>query len=246
MESQRIKENRREKFLSKMEKRNNNNNCRSNNLSSFISNTSPITKDYPSIFQFSGVNNQKKCNYLNNNPNLSSFTGNNNSYFNSFNQNHFTNNSVNNQIKFNHNNNKVNYSEIIEKINQFDYMINFQSIIKKILLIILTLFHCWNYPPLEDTFVFKYTFIILELTSLFFNKYYNDRKKEISKNGFNNYDNGKSSDEIGKIDLIFNYLIKYFGIFNHIFVIINFVNDFILDLSIIFIINILFFLKNQD
>ena len=132
---------------------------------------------------------------------------------------------------------KINYNEIMEKINQFDNMINFQNIIKKILIIILSIIHCLNNSLLDNT-IAKYTLIIVEISSFIFNKYYNDQKKKltnnnISQNNQNNI-NVKPPDKSTKIAKL---LFLNIEIFNNIFFLTNVIKDIFADISILFFIN---------
>ena len=126
-------------------------------------------------------------------------------------------------------------------MNQFDYMINFQIILKKIFIIILTILHCLDYPPLNNSFIFKYTLIVLEMSSLLFNKYYNEQKKNLNKK------NNINEEPSGQIEIIVEFLKSQFTIFNQFFYVIKFIIDMIIDFSILFIINVLFFIiSNED
>ena len=137
---------------------------------------------------------------------------------------------------------KINYNEIMEKIYQFDSIINFQNIIKKLLVIILSIIHCLNNSLLDNKIV-KYTLIIIEISSFIFNKYYNDQKKNltninISKNNQNNI-NAKPPDKSEKVA---GLLILNIEIFNNIFFLTNIIKDIFADISILFFINISFFI----
>ena len=230
MESKETKENRRAKFLAKMENKN-----KAKKEKKEIIIKPPSEQNAWSISQINSIpqkqstqpnilpnlsniinnsNNNNNNNDKSNNPDLTKFINNLNSFSKMINANL----KGNKQEKtFNNDNQfqpKINYNEVLEKMNQFDYMINFQSILKKILVIILTILHCLNYQPLNDSFIFKYTFIVLEMSSLLFNKYYNDQKKSLTRNIQNNNMAGQPPDQMEKI----SQFIKYnFGIFNYVF-----------------------------
>ena len=259
MENQRIKDNRRAKFLAKMENKNRINKNEANQKSSFDNNhISNHQNNYrgqnmqinqntnyffnPS-YQSTANNNFSNINYNSNNfqPNFNSS----NNHFNYNSNNHQQNNSSNNNYinnRFQQNESKINYNELLEQLRQFDYMINFQRILKKILLIILTIIHCLNYPPLENSFIYKYTLFVLEMSSLFFNKYYNDQKKSLTDRSLNvnNNANGQPLEQIEKIFQFLNYNFKYF---NFAITFLKYIKDLIIDFAIIFIINLIFLLK---
>ena len=295
MESQKIKENRRAKFLAKMENQNsakkklanNSNKPKENEKSTLIKKTqisqpnNDQTKEKNKTSLDPIYKKQTNNNKTNNNINLEHIFDNIkiiNNLLNEYNDgnqmkklsddkkenrniieksNKDINSNINNN-EFNKNNKdiinnikndinketpkdqKINYSEIMEKVKQFDSMINFQSIIKKILIIILSIIHCLNYFPLDNNIV-KYTLIIIEISSLFFNKYYNDQKKKLTNININpknqNNINVKHPDKSEKISQL---LITNFEIFNQLFFIFNVIKDIISDISILFFINITF------
>ena len=240
MESNEIKENRRAKFLSKMNfinnfNQNNYNPNTNNNLiyhPQNIPGIQSINNFYNNHYQYHNPGNN-----INNNSGYHNFNS-----FNTYQQNNALNNSPNNyQFKYNNNENKINFTILLDKMNQFDYMINFQIILKKIFIIILTILHCLDYPPLNNSFIFKYTLIVLEMSSLLFNKYYNEQKKNLNKK------NNINEEASGQIEIIVEFLKSQFTIFNQFFCVIKFIIDMIIDFSILFIINVLFFIiSNED
>jgi len=255
MENQRIKDNRRAKFLAKMENKNRINKNEVNQRSSYDTNQiSNLQNNYfeqnmqtnqntnyffnPS-YQSSTNNNFNNINYNNFQPNFNPS----NNHFNNFSNNYQNNNHINN--RFQQNEPKINYNELLEQLSQFDYMINFQSILKKILLIILGIIHCLNYPPLENSFIFKYTLFVLEISSLFFNKYYNDQKKSLTDRSLqtNNNINGQPIEQIEKI---FQFLMHNFKYLNFFITFIKFMRDLIIDFSILYIINIIFLIIKKE
>ena len=294
MESQKIKENRRAKFLAKMENKNKANKKEENKKQKLVPKDKPINENNP-ILQSNTIQSNKPENSLeqknqsstnnltgklqsnksensslsdnklnnanenNNNLNMNQFIENLSSISNLINQsinknkvndllkNNNLSNDKNKNIKDNQQNkdfSKINFNEVLEKSNQFDYMISFQSFLKKLLIIILVVIHCLNYPPLDNFNILKYTLIVLEISSLFFNKYYNDQKKQLTKNSFSpNNENGQSPNQVDKIS---QFLMTNFNVINSIFVIVNIIKDIMADIAILFIINILFFLLNKE
>ena len=242
MESARIKENRKAKFLSKMDF---NNNIIYNNSISYGQNP-------PENHQVNNFYNNPYQNspYHINNNNADNESNNNYQNFNSFfqhQQNNVLNNNPNNNFQFQYNQNepKINFSILLEKLNQLDYMINFQSILKKIFIIILTVLHLLNYSPLNNCFIFKYTLFVLEMSSLLFNKYYNEQKKNLTKNNLKQNNNNmfeQPSELIEVITIIFKNL-RYFNQFFYLF---KFLVDIIIDFSILLIINVFFFIMNNE
>ncbi len=279
MESQKIKDNRRAKFLAKLESQNKankrdkpkkvsstpstNNSQPTSSQNNFMPQQSniqsnPSTNFSPTQTNQSINNNLNDFNINNMMNNISSLNNllnpnmmmnkmmNNNQQKNLFNNNNTntnTNNGNNEFISNNKSEQKFNYNEILGQLNQFDYMINFQSIIKKILIIILSIIHCLKYPPLDNSFVLKYTLIVLEISSLLFNKYYNDQKKNLTKKYSNNNMTGQPPDQIEKIS---RFLMNNFGMFNQVFFIVNVIKDIFADIAIIVIINVSFFLLNSS
>ena len=275
MESQKIKENRRAKFLAKMEKQNKLNKKDTakkpklnsepvsqpkDNSSSQEQNNQSKTDQSPPI---SKENQNELKTEINDNNNIKNFIENINAFNKVLNEKNITqekhndltqNNNKSNDIKNNENNKfennyqneKINFEEILSKMNQMDYMIGIQNIFKKILIIILAILHCLNYAPLDNFNNIKYSLIILEITSLFFNKYYSDQKKNLTKNHFNpninDINKGKPNNRLEKISL---FLMENFGAFNNIFMFLKSLKDIMCDISILFLINIGFFLLNK-
>ena len=265
MEDKKIKENRRAKFLAKMGNKNKPKkeikeikepNIAPPSETEINSQPQPISPANPNSQQPNTQTtklpslNSIMNNSNNSNPDLNKFINNLNSFSKMINTTLKSNNKDN---SFGNNNNqcqstcqnspKINYNEVLEKMNQFDYMINFQSILKKILIIILTILHCLNYQPLNNSFIFKYTFIVLEMSSLLFNKYYNDQKKSLTRGTQNNNMAGQPPDQMEKLS---QFIKNNLDMFNYVFFIFNLIRDIIADISIIIIINIMFFLINNE
>ena len=285
MESQKVKENRRAKFLAKMESKNKANKKEDSKKQKLVPKDKPInenkvipqsniiqsnkpentleqknqnavnnlTGNLPSNNSETEKNKLNNINENNNNLNLNQFIENLNSFNNLINQS-INKNKVNDLLKNNNTNNdknindnqqnndflKFNFNEVLEKSKQFDYMISYQSFLKKILIIILVIIHCLNYPPLDNFNILKYTLIVLEISSLFFNKYYNDQKKQLTKNSLSQKNvNAQSSNKISQ------FLMDNFNVINSFFVIMNVIKDIMADIAILVIINILFFLLNK-
>ena len=291
MESQKIKENRRAKFLAKMQNQNISKKKPTNKIpmpkenekSTTLENTqipqpknnqtSQTSEKQKSSLVATNVN-QTNNNTINNNIDLKSIFNNINKINNFLNENNnqnqikkksddkmenkninkslnndkdnsINNNELNRNIKNTINeikketpkSQKINYNEIMEKINQFDNMINFQNIIKKILIIILSIIHCLNNSLLDNT-IAKYTLIIVEISSFIFNKYYNDQKKKVTNNNISqnnqNNINVKPPDKSTKIAKL---LFLNIEIFNNIFFLTNVIKDIFADISILFFIN---------
>ena len=209
MESQKIKEDRRRKFLNKMENKNKKNKEKENNNNN---DTTPKPQNESNISP--SINNDLTKNLFNQIKNQNLF-----------------NNIINNQ-----NPKGIDFKNIIEETDKYDYMINFQNIIKRILIIILSIIHCINDSPLNNIFVFKCTFIVLELSSVFFNKYYYSKKLELRKKMMNTNQNvGKQN----QIEIIIKALLNNFGFFSHFFVFYKAIKDLFYDISILIIINVI-------
>ena len=224
MENQKIKEDRRRKFLEKMEK--NKKNKKKNNDDK-ISNQQTQNNTTPQ-------NQAQSQNIMNNlfpgiNHDLS------NNFMNQIKNENFFNNSINN----NQGQKQINFKNIMEETDKYDYMINFQNVAKRILIIILSIIHCLDYSPLNDIFVFKCTFIVLELSSVFFNKYYYTKKAELRQKMINTNQNEGQKNQI---EIVIQSLLNNFGFFSHFFVIIKAIKDIFNDISILLFVNIIYFI----
>ena len=224
MENQKIKEDRRRKFLEKMEKNKKN---KKNNNDDKISNQQTQNNTTPQ-------NQAQSQNIMNNlfpgiNKDLS------NNFMNQIKNENFFNNSINN----NQGQKQINFKNIMEETDKYDYMINFQNVAKRILIIILSIIHCLDYSPLNDIFVFKCTFIVLELSSVFFNKYYYTKKAELRQKMINTNQNEGQKNQI---EIVIQSLLNNFGFFSHFFVIIKAIKDIFNDISILLFVNIIYFI----
>ena len=226
MENQKIKEERRRKFLEKMEKNKKN---KKNNNDDKISNQQTQNNTTPQ-------NQAQSQNIMNNlfpgiNKDLS------NNFMNQIKNENFFNNIINNNN--NQGQKQINFKNIMEETDKYDYMINFQNVIKRILIIILAIIHCLDYTPLNDIFVFKCTFIVLELSSVFFNKYYYTKKAELRQKMTNTNQNEGQKNQI---EIVIQSLLNNFGFFSHFFVIIKAIKDIFNDISILLFVNIIYFI----
>ena len=238
MENQKIKEDRRRKFLEKMESRNKankvnkkqSNNNNTNNFSTSIP-QNKIDNQQPNKNNINNINNQSPFFNIASNPNI-----------NNINQNQakdLLNNIFNNQNK-----KEIDFKNIIEQTDKYDYMINFQNILKKIFIIILSIIHCLNYPPLNNIFVFKYTFVILELSSVFFNKYYYSKKADLRKMIV---DPNKDNEYQNQVTKIIQSILNNFGFVSQIFIYFKAIKDVFSDICILVIINSIYFIiKAKD
>ena len=218
MESQKIKEDRRRKFLNKMENKKNKEKEKKNK-------------------EDNKPKQQNQNNMISQNQNNTSPSINNNFQNNIINQ--IKNNNLINNIINNQNLKEIDFKKIIEESDKYDYMINFQNMIKRILIIILSIIHCINNSPLNNIFVFKCTFIVLELSSVFFNKYYYSKKVELRKKLMNsNHNEGQKN----HIEIIIQTLLNHFGNFSLFFVFFKAMKDFFYDICVLVIINIIYFI----
>ena len=224
MENQKIKEDRRRKFLEKMEKNKKN---KKNNNDDKISNQQTQNNTTPQ-------NQAQSQNIMNN-----LFPGINNDLSNNFMNQIKNENFFNNSINNNQGQKQINFKNIMEETDKYDYMINFQNVAKRILIIILSIIHCLDYSPLNDIFVFKCTFIVLELSSVFFNKYYYTKKAELRQKMTNTNQNEGQKNQI---EIVIQSLLNNFGFFSHFFVIIKAIKDIFNDISILLFVNIIYFI----
>ena len=149
---------------------------------------------------------------------------------------------------------KINYFDKMEKINKYEYIKNILDLFKKILVIILTLFHCFKYFGLDDRTKLKYSLLVLEISSFLVNKLLRMRMKEFIKsdlkveNEIINISDNKSAIYINLNKLIkfLEKIIKSIIPFKYVFEIFGFVMDILTDISILFITNVIFFIFNED
>ena len=149
---------------------------------------------------------------------------------------------------------KINYFDKIKKINKYEYIKNILDLFKKILVIILTLFHCFKYFGLDDRTKLKYSLLVLEISSFLVNKLLRMRMKEFIKsdlkveNEIINISDNKSAIYINLNKLIkfLEKIIKSIIPFKYVFEIFGFVMDILTDISILFITNVIFFIFNED
>ena len=230
MENQKIKEDRRRKFLEKMEK--NKKNKKNNN-----DDKTSIQQTQNYVMSQNQTQNQTQSQNIMNNifPGINNNLSNN--FMNQINNENFFNNIINNNN--NQGQKQINFKNIMEETDKYDYMINFQNVAKRILIIILSIIHCLDYSPLNDIFVFKCTFIVLELSSVFFNKYYYTKKAELRQKMINTNQNEGQKNQI---EIVIQSLLNNFGFFSHFFVIIKAIKDIFNDISILLFVNIIYFI----
>ena len=230
MENQKIKEDRRRKFLEKMEK--NKKNKKNNN-----DDKTSIQQTQNYVMSQNQTQNQTQSQNIMNNifPGINNNLSNN--FMNQINNENFFNNIINNNN--NQGQKQINFKNIMEETDKYDYMINFQNLAKRILIIILSIIHCLDYSPLNDIFVFKCTFIVLELSSVFFNKYYYTKKAELRQKMINTNQNEGQKNQI---EIVIQSLLNNFGFFSHFFVIIKAIKDIFNDISILLFVNIIYFI----
>ena len=270
MESEQIKNSRRAKFLEKMNKKK-----KENANSTFFSSTPEIKKttlsnnsnvinqnpksNDPKSFLNSNLNNlisntnpqdQSKSpfksleNYHTPTP-MPNITDMNKQGYINYNNNNNSSSNINSNL-FNNNEKKINLTEILDKMNQIDYTLNLLAIFKKILIIILSLLHCFKISAIKDHKTLKYTYLVLELSFLFICNYFNKQKKSISQSISSDNNNLQANQGQIQIEKISNFLVSNFGIFNQFFNIYNTVKDIIVDISLLFIINVLYFIFTEE
>ena len=230
MENQKIKEDRRRKFLEKMEK--NKKNKKNNN-----DDKTSIQQTQNNVMSQNQTQNQTQSQNIMNNifPGINNNLSNN--FMNQINNENFFNNIINNNN--NQGQKQINFKNIMEETDKYDYMINFQNVAKRILIIILSIIHCLDYSPLNDIFVFKCTFIVLELSSVFFNTYFYTKKAELRQKMINTNQNEGQKNQI---EIVIQSLLNNFGFFSHFFVIIKAIKDIFNDISILLFVNIIYFI----
>ena len=227
MEIKNIKEKRRKKYLEKMKNKNRNNDYqKENNNAPLINDTTPLP-EYQEKCSKSNGEIITKLNYNSNNNirNSSSYNINNNSE------------------------NKINYNEILKKINHYEFISVILNIIKKMFIIILSIFHCLNIYYLDNIKRFKYTFIILEISSLIINilirnkikiQYQNYAQILDDKSTIKNGLDFNQSIYLLRIGLVYFSFLDYIVQFGLIFI------DILVDIAIIFIVNFIFFIINEE
>ena len=160
MESKDIKEIRRKKYLEKM-KNKNNIYQKENNDAPLINDTTPIPENNYYIQENCSKSNGETITELNYNSNKNI----NNSYSNNIDN--------NSETKID----KIDYNGILKKINKYELIELIINIMKKMIIIILTIFHCLNIYSSDNIQRFEYSLIILEISSLVINILFKNKKK---------------------------------------------------------------------
>ena len=223
-ESDNKNEMRKKKFLDKMKKFNEEK--EENNNISLINGKTPISSNEEPLQETKEIKKSKKNKKKNK----------------SFNNN---NNHIDNNINNNFSSSKIDYNGIYLKINKYDYIIKILNIIKKIIIIILCILHCLN-NSLVNIASIAYTILFLEISWFLINLFFIILKKKITKSIKLKNENINTKKNLNQLDIIYNYLVKNFSSFTNIFIIWNFLIDIIGDISILFIIIIIFFIINEE
>lgn len=266
METQQVKDMRKAKFLAKLNKDKSNKNNKifdtsKSNQSLNNSNISNINN-----LQYNSSSNLFSNNFLSsqgkNNestvtptplPNVSDM--NSQGFFN-FNPNDKNSNNINkdnninpndifkNLLKNNAPEKKIDLNIMIEKVNQVNYIINILYIVKKILVIILSLMHCLKFSVLRDHKTLKYTYLLLEITYFVLNQYYEKQTKLIT--GGENFDNPEVNQEKIQLLKLFDFFNTNFKAVGYVFDAVKIIRDIMLDISILLIINIIYFIFTEE
>ena len=223
-ESDNKNEMRKKKFLDKMKKFNEEK--EENNNISLINGKTPISSNEEPLQETKEIKKSKKNKKKNK----------------SFNNN---NKHIDNNINNNFSSSKIDYNGIYLKINKYDYIIKLLNIIKKIIIIILCFLHCLN-NSLVNIASIAYTILFLEISWFLINLFFIILKKKITKSIKLKNENINTKKNLNQLDIIYNYLVKNFSSFTNIFIIWNFLIDIIGDISILFIIIIIFFIINEE
>ena len=223
MEDIRIKENRKKKFLSKIQNQEQNYK-KINNESPLINNITPIPDNETII-------NKKE---------MSGSVGETNT--------HIEEKINNNEIINNDSNIKIDYDLIYKKVKKYEYIKSILNIIKKIFIIILSIFHCLNYYGLDEISTFKYTLLIFGISSLILDQIFYYKIKNLNKIFIKN---DKSSEFESKLPFIqyLNLLNKTLGnlkFIEYIFNILIVLEEIFVDIAILFIVNFIFFIINEE
>ena len=232
MESKDIKEIRRKKYLEKM-KNKNNIYQKENNDAPLINDTTPIPENNYYIQENCSKSNGETITEL------------------SYNSNKNINNSYSNNIDNNSETkiDKIDYNGILKKINKYELIELIINIMKKMIIIILTIFHCLNIYSSDNIQRFEYSFIILEISSLVINILFKNKKK----NQYKSYVKILDDKSINKNELFFNQIMLYLKIsfvhltfLEYIFQLFSIFMDVLVDIAIIFIVNFCLFIINEE
>ena len=237
-ETEIIKERRKKKFLNKIEGQNKDNEKTKKNPSKnkiILESEDNFTNKNKSKLYEEDNNSDKDNNNIDND-----------------NNNNIDSNNNNNDIRNHKTSKKINYFDNFNKINNYEYIKNICDLLKKIFVIILTLFHCLKYFSLDDSKILKYSLIILEISAFLVNKWLRMRMKKCIKNSSKyeiiNISDNKSENDFGLNRLIkfLEKIIKPIIPYRYAFEIFGFVMDILTDIAILFITNVIFFIINED
>ena len=240
MESKEMKENRKKKYLDKMKSQNNNvkeykdytNNKNNHNNKN---NDIPLINDATSIYESSSSFQNDISKGGDTIPNI--------------NNNNIINNNIDNYSDKN-NINKIDYDILYKKIIKNEYLRNLLKMMKKILIAILSMFHCYNIYNLDDTVKFKYTLLIIEISSLFIDIILKNIVKRKVKNNFSNNVDDESKIKydvpLNKYLKIINKYLVDLSFLDRIFEIFNAFMDILVDIAIIFMVNFIFFIIHEQ
>ena len=229
MESREIKEKRKNKFLDKLKNKNKNKEYK--NEIPLINNKTPI----PENEELSLHKNFPESN----GETMSNIISNNNS-----------NNNSNDFIKNEQIEKKLDYNQLFKKVNKNEFIKTILNIIKKILIIVLSIFHYLNYYNLDNIKNFKYTLLIIEITSLLLDLFLSQIIKIRVSKAINKLDEEYKNK---KYDLPFEQtfkLLKYslvdFTFLNYIFKFFNVLMEIFVDIAIIFVVHFIFFIIYEE
>ena len=220
MEDIKIKEKRKEKYLSKMQ--NPNQNYRNlTNSSTLINNNTPI-QDNDSFNE----NNKISESYRETKPyqreNLID-----------------SNNNINNDSE-----KKIDYNSLFQKIIKFSYIKSLLNFLKKVFIIIISIFHCLNYYGLGNILTFRYTLLILEISSLLIELFIENRI-----NNLKDIQEIQDNTAIKDLKSIFAKDRETFQALkshNYFFLFLQTIEEIFVDISILFVTNFIFFIINEE
>lgn len=245
-ESKKLKDKmRKEKYLNKM-KNQNKDNIKNNNKIPLINNLTPYPQNESSIQETTETKKIKlfpknNSNNINNNIN--------NHIYDDTNTGHsiFNNNIFNEETST-----RINYIDTLKQANKYKYIIDIFNLIKKIVIMFLTLFHCFCFFNLDNSNTFLYSLFFIEISSLLINKYYNTRTKNLIKDNkiIVKYNDNKNEDDKHTgfnylVDILYR-LVKQSGPLTYIISFFIVLIDILVDISIIFFINIIFFIIHEE
>lgn len=234
-ESNEIKEQRKKKFLEKMQNKNKKNMMSNKEMRYNEPQNVPNFLNYPQNNFPQINNNQQPQNFQNfpqnyNHQYFNNYQGNQQNYFNpSINQNFQQQNNERDKYK------EVNLKEKYTNLNKYQKNIDFIGKIKKVLLIILIFFHCAEVKYISNTKEFIMTFILIEFTTNLYQMIlYQKRRKLIPNNQQNNQNSNTN-----KIENYTDYAINNFGYVDVGLKIFQILYEIISDICLIIFLNII-------